>query len=88
MFGMGKKRPAVKPAGPRPLATLDAEELRKVQEQRRVLRDHEMTLSMLRASYRVLWAALAAKHKLPAEVELDEATGEVFAKPQPTPADG
>lgn len=82
MFGF-LKPVEPEPEGPRPIAKLDEADFRKVKEQRRLLNDAEMTVSMLRCSYRVLWAALKEKHGLPDEVELDEETGEVFPPREP-----
>ena len=62
-----------------PLAVLTEEEHRRVREQKRLLDDAEMTVSMLRCSYRVLWRTLTEKYELPAEFELDEA-GQVFER--------
>lgn len=84
MFGFLKAvRPDPEPEGPRPIAKLGDDEFRKVKEQRRLLNDAEMTVSMMRCSYRALWAALKEKHGFPDQVELDEETGEVFPPREP-----
>lgn len=51
-----------------------------MKQQKRLLDDALMTASMLQCSYRTLWRALQEKYGLPAEVELDEATGRVFRR--------
>lgn len=63
-----------------PLVTLSPDELYRVKQQKRLLDDALMTASMLQCSYRTLWRALQEKYGLPAEVELDEATGRVFRR--------
>ena len=75
-----KKRGNKKQKRPKVLAKLEPKELRKLIEQRRLLTDAEMTLSMLQCSYRVLWRALQEKYGLPDNVDLDEVKGRVLEK--------
>ncbi len=65
---------------PKVIAKLNADELRRVMEQRRLLADSEMQTSMMRCSYRVLWRALQEKYELPEDVDLEDATGKLFKK--------
>ena len=71
-----------------PLATLDAGDLYRVTEQKRIIKEAQMVLSMLNCSYRVLWAEIQRKHDLPANVEMDESTGELFASKEAAKANG
>ena len=67
----------------KPLAKLDDWDLTRFKDQKRILQDAQKMVSMLKVSYQVMWHKFAAKYELPDDVELDEATGEIFAAEKP-----
>ncbi len=77
MFGFLKP---MKDKGPKPLAKFSEAELKNVLEQERLIADAIKVQRMLTFALSGTYKALALKHKLPDEFELDRSTGEVFAK--------
>ena len=71
-----------------PVATLNAKDRHRLREQQRIIRDAQMTLSMLNCSYKVLWVDIRKRYELPVSFEMDEKTGEIFAVEEPAKANG
>ncbi len=71
-----------------PVAKISAQDVYRVKEQKRIIRDAQMALSMLNCSYRVLWADIQKRYELPGSFEMDEKTGEIFAVEEPAKPNG
>lgn len=61
----------------KPLATLDAGDLRKFQEQRKVIGDQARLLSMLQMCYTSFLADVQVKYNVPEAISVNIQTGEV-----------
>ena len=77
MFGMGKSS---RDKGPKILVQLSESELNNILEQERLLTDAKKISMMLNASLNGTMKALADKHKLPKEFDLNRSTGEIREK--------
>ena len=73
-----KKSPKAK--GPAAITRLNAAELKNILEQERLVEDAMKVQKMLTFALAGTYKALAMKHKLPDEFELDRSTGEIFSK--------
>lgn len=61
----------------KPLATLDAGDLRKFQEQRKIIADQSRLLAMLQTCYSIFLTEVQAKYNVPANISVNIKTGEV-----------
>ena len=77
MFGRKKSEKA---KGPKAITRLNSGELKNILEQERLVEDAMKIQKMLIFSLAGTYKALAVKHKLPDEFELDRTTGEIFPK--------
>ena len=77
MFGR-RKPPMAK--GPKMITCLNEAELRNVLEQERLVEDAIKVQRMLVFALKGTMRALALKHNLPDEFELDRISGEIFTK--------
>lgn len=64
-------------SGPAPLATLDAGDLRKFQEQRKVIADQARLLAMLQVCYNTFLTDVQAKYSVPESISVNIQTGEI-----------
>jgi len=62
------------------IAKLEPADINKIIQQKRILADLEMQLSMTRYSHQILWQNLAKKYKLPAEFIFDDESGKIYLK--------
>ena len=67
-----------KQTGPKPLATLDAGDLRKFQEQRKMIADQARLLAMLQVCYNTFLANIQVKYRVPENISVNVQTGEVY----------
>lgn len=85
-------KPAVEPEVPEPdevpVAKLSASDMHRFTEQRRVIRDAQMSLSMLNCSYRALMLDFRNRYELSDTFEVDATTGEIFAVEEPAKSNG
>ena len=71
-----------------PVAKLNAQDMHRFKQQQRIIRDAQMSLSMLNCSYRALWLDIRTRYELPDQFEMDEKTGEIFAVEEPAKPNG
>ncbi len=77
MFSMKKLS---RDKGPKPITMLNEAELKNVLEQERLVEDAMKVQRMLTFALSGTYKALAVKHKLPDEFELDRTSGGIFKK--------
>ncbi len=69
----------------KPLATLDAADLRRFQDQRKVLAAQGRLLAMLQVCYNAFLVEIQAKYKVPEDISVNVQTGEVYKIEEETP---
>jgi hypothetical protein len=74
-------------SGPAPLATLDAGDLRRFREQRKVIADQARLLAMLQVCYNTFLTDVRAKYSVPENISVNIQTGEI-REIQPEKTDG
>lgn len=63
--------------GSAPLAVLDAADLRKFKEQRRIMSDQGRLLTMLQVCYNSFLIDIQAKYKVPEDISVNLQTGDI-----------